>query len=502
MADKFEQDRIAKLEAIRALGVDPYGRRCDDLQPIREVVEAHEDSVEQRARVAGRMLAQRDFGKAAFADLHDWTGKVQVYFKKNVLGDKFELVKLLDLGDLVGVEGAVDRTRAGELTIFVEDVWILSKAIHPPPEKWHGLRDVERRYRERYVDLFANPDTMRKFVARTRIIATVRRYLDERGFLEVETPMMQALPGGAAARPFVTHHNALDLNLYLRISPELFLKRLLVGGMERVYEINRNFRNEGISTRHNPEFTMMEVYQAYADYNAMMDLTEGIFTTCCEAVHGDTKVTFDGEEIDFTPPWSRRTYGDLVKEGAGVDLDDEVGIRAKAEGLGLDPTGHPHVVADRLFEECVQKDLRQPTFVMDYPVALCPLTKRTEHDPGLAARFELFVAGMELANAYTELNDPADQERRFREQVEQEEGEVKCVDLDFVNALRYGMPPAGGLGIGIDRLVMTLTDSPSIREVILFPLLRPADAPRCEPDIPEQKARGHREGDCRCEGEG
>ena len=472
MADKLEQDRRSNLAAIRELGHNPYGQRFDGVQPIAEVAEAFEDGAQMRARVAGRMLAVRNFGKAAFADLHDRTGKIQVYFKKNALGGKFDLFGLLDLGDIIGVEGKVERTRSGELTVFVDDFCVLCKALLPPPEKWHGLRDVEGRYRRRYVDLFANPESMGKFLARTRVIGAARRYLDERGFLEVETPMMQSIPGGAAARPFVTHHNALSMDLFLRVSPELFLKRLLVGGMERVYEINRNFRNEGISARHNPEFTMMEVYQAYADYNVMMDLTEGIFVESCRALRGDTKVLFGEEEIDLTPPWPRRTYADLLQEAAGVDLHDEDAIRAKARELGLDPEGHFHVVADRLFDECAQDSLRQPTFVTDYPKALCPLTRLTEHDPDLAARFELFVAGMELANAYTELNDPADQEERFRAQVEQEEGQELCVDEDFVTALKYGMPPAGGLGIGIDRLVMLLTNSPTIREVILFPLLK------------------------------
>ena len=476
MADRFEQERLAKLQQLREAGVDPYGGRFDGTQSIRQVLGAFEEGKEQRARAAGRMLSQRDFGKAAFADIHDWTGKIQVYFKKNVLNEKFEIFRSLDLGDIVGVEGPVEKTRSGEITIFAEDLRILSKALRPPPEKWHGLRDVEIRYRQRYVDLFANPESLRKFVSRTEIIRAIRRYLDDRGFMEVETPMMQSIPGGAAARPFITHHNKLHMDLYLRVSPELFLKRLLVGGMERVYEVNRNFRNEGISTRHNPEFTMIEIYQAYADYMVMMDLTEGIVTQCCRETHDDSKAPYGEEEIDFTTPWTRKTYGELLLEHAGVDLDDEEGIRAKARELKLDPAGHHHVVADRLFEECAQRELRQPTFVMDYPVALCPLTKRTEHDPRLAARFELFVAGMELANAYTELNDPQDQEERLRAQVEQEEGEIRSVDEDFVEALKYGMPPAGGLGIGIDRLIMLLTDSASIREVILFPLLKQTPA--------------------------
>jgi lysyl-tRNA synthetase class 2 len=371
------------------------------------------------------------------------------------------------------VEGNLAKSKTGEITVFAKSIVILSKALLPPPEKWHGLRDVEIRYRRRYVDLFANPDVMKTFVSRTKIISAIRRYLDDAGFLEVETPMMQTIPGGAAARPFVTHHNTLDLDLYLRVSPELFLKRLLVGGMEKVYEINRNFRNEGISTRHNPEFTMMEIYQAYADYNVMMDLTEGIMCHAAEAAGCGDQVAFGEQRLNFTRPWARCKWNDLLREHAGVGVEDEEGLRRRARELDRDPSGHPAVVADRLFEACVEEHLVQPTFVVDYPVALCPLTKTSREDAHIAERFELYVCGIEIANAYTELNDPLDQEKRFREQVEQAEGEVRRMDEDFVAALKYGMPPAGGLGIGIDRVIMLLTDSPSIRDVILFPLMRP-----------------------------
>ena len=456
------------------MGVDPYGQRFDGTEPIAAITGAYEEG--RTAKIAGRLLALRDFGKATFVDVHDSTGKIQVYVRKDQVGDdSYAVFKLLDLADIVGVKGELGKTRTGETTVFASEFRILTKALVPPPEKWHGLRDVELRYRQRCVDLFANPDVMKTFKARTCIIARVRRYLDERAFLEVETPMMQSLPGGAAARPFVTHHNTLDMDLYLRVSPELFLKRLLVGGMEKVYEINRNFRNEGISTRHNPEFTMIEIYQAYSDYRGMMDLTEEIICCLVNELHGGTELAFGELKLDFSAPWARRKWQDLLKEHAGVEFRDEAGLRRKAEELQRDPSGDPAAVADRVFEACVEDKLVQPTFVMDYPLALCPLTKASSEDPTLASRFELYIAGMEVANAYTELNDPLDQEQRLRDQIEQAEGEIRRVDEDFLRALKHGMPPAGGLGIGIDRLVMLLTNSPSIRDVILFPLMREAD---------------------------
>ena len=471
MEDRYEQERLKKRETLTAMGMDPHGGRLDEVRPIAEVVSDYEEG--RDVRVAGRMLAQRNFGKAAFVDLHDATGKVQVYFRKNELGEEaFALFGQLDLGDLIAVDGKLGKTRTGEITVFASALRILTKALLPPPEKWHGLRDVELRYRRRSVDLFANPEVMKTFRARTRIISRIRRYLDDRGFLEVETPMMQPIPGGAAARPFVTHHNTLDMDLYLRISPELFLKRLLVGGMEKVYEINRNFRNEGISTRHNPEFTMMEVYQAYGDYNSMMDLTEDLISTLVEELHGTTEIPYGDLTLNFARPWARRKWNDLLKEYAGVGLGDEDGLRRKARELERDAAGSPAVVADRLFEACVEDNLVQPTFVMDYPIEICPLTKPCPDNPSLTARFELYAASMEMANAYTELNDPVDQEQRLRSQVEETEGQVRTVDEDFLTAMKYGMPPAGGLGIGIDRLVMLLTNSPSIRDVILFPLMR------------------------------
>ena len=471
MEERLEQERLRKLEALRQKGIDPYGSRFDGVVAIGELTANYQEG--RKARIAGRMLVVRNFGKAAFVDVRDSTGKIQVYIRKDHLGEEgFELFGLLDLGDLVGVDGTLAKTRTGEITLFAEKLCILSKALLPPPEKWHGLQNVEIRYRQRYVDLFANPEVMQTFKKRARIISAIRRYLDARGFLEVETPMMQAIPGGAAARPFITHHNTLDMDLYMRVSPELFLKRLLVGGMERVYEINRNFRNEGISTRHNPEFTMMEVYQAYGDLAEMMDLTEGIFATCLEEIQAGAEAQFGEHKLNFSRPWARRKWNDLVKEHAGVGLEDEAGLRRRAGELGRDATGDLAAVADRLFETCVEKQLIQPTFVVDYPIALCPLTKTSAADPRFAERFELYISSMECANAYTELNDPLDQQQRFEKQVEQEPGQVRTVDEDFIHALKIGMPPAGGLGIGIDRLVMILTNSTCIRDVILFPLMR------------------------------
>jgi lysyl-tRNA synthetase class 2 len=469
--ERLEQERLRKLEALRRKGIDPYGSRFDGVVAIGDLTANYQEG--RQSRIAGRMLVVRNFGKAAFADVRDSTGKIQVYFRKDHLGEEgFELFGLLDLGDLIGVDGALAKTRTGEITLFAEKLRILSKALLPPPEKWHGLQNVEIRYRQRYVDLFANPEVMQTFKKRARIVAALRRYLDARGFLEVETPMMQAIPGGAAARPFITHHNTLDMDLYLRVSPELFLKRLLVGGMERVYEINRNFRNEGISTRHNPEFTMMEVYQAYGDLAVMMDLTEGLFAACLEEIQAGPEAPFGEPQLNFSRPWARRKWNDLLKEYAGVGLEDEEGLRRRAKELGREATGELAAVADRLFETCVERQLVQPTFVVDYPVALCPLTKTSAADPRFAERFELYVSGMECANAYTELNDPLDQQQRFEKQIEQEPGQVRKVDEDFVRALKFGMPPAGGLGIGIDRLVMILTNSTCIRDVILFPLMR------------------------------
>jgi lysyl-tRNA synthetase class 2 len=475
----LEQQRRQRLEQIRALGVDPYGARFDDVEPAQAVKDRFvDDDDTQRARCAGRIVLLRDIGKLIFLTLRDRGGTIQVGLSKKQLGEQWALAKLLELGDLIGVEGSVGRTRTGEITIWGEEgkLFFLSKCLSQPPEKFHGLADVDQRYRQRYVDLWANPEVMERFRRRSAIIATIRSMLHDREFVEVETPMMQAIAGGAAAKPFVTHHNSLDLDLYLRIAPELFLKRLLVGGMERVFEINRNFRNEGLSRQHNPEFTMIEIYQAYADYHSMMDLTEEMICVCAEQHGPGMELAFGELNINLKRPWRRATYAELLQEYGGCAIDDLDALRAKARSLGIDEKGMDDlVVINEVFEATVEDHLIDPTFVMDYPATLCPLTRRKQGQPDIAERFELFVAGMELANAYTELNDPAVQEENFRIQLKGQEDTMATMDTDFVAALKYAMPPAGGLGIGIDRLVMVLTGATSIRDVILFPLLKPKD---------------------------
>jgi len=430
-----------------------------------------------RVRVAGRIMLRRGQGKVYFLQLRDWTGQIQIFIGKKQVGDDgWALAKELDLGDLLGVDGDLGRTKTGEITVFADGLTFLGKSLLPPPEKWHGLTDVEQRSRQRYVDLFSNPESMQAFLGRTRIVAAFRRVLADRGFVEVEGPTMQAIAGGAAARPFVTHHNALDIDLYLRIALELHLKRLLVGGMERVFELGRVFRNEGISRKHNPEFTMLEAYQAYSDYRGMMDLTEALICGAIDALDGNYQRPWGEAVVDFTPPWPRRTYAELFREHVGIDPADEAAVRARAGSLGRDPTGKDRdVVVSEVFEEVVEDKLVGPVFVVDYPAAICPLTKRKPDDPAIAERFELYVHGMELANAYTELNDPLLQESLFRTQLagQRAEDSMATMDNDFVRALKHAMPPAGGLGVGIDRLCMLLLNKASIRDVILFPLLRP-----------------------------
>jgi lysyl-tRNA synthetase class 2 len=472
-----EDFRLDKLKALRELGVDPYGGRFAGAMPAAEILDRYEELEGNAVRAAGRIATLRGMGKAVFAHLRDRTGRIQVFFQLNRMGEeKFAVPKLLEPGDLVGVSGELTTTRTGEKTIFVDEVTVLAKALLSPPEKWHGLRDLELRCRRRYVDLATNDEVLAGFLLRGEIVRATRAYLQERGFVEVETPMMQVVAGGAAARPFLTHHNALDIDLYLRIAPELYLKRLLVGGMERVFEINRNFRNEGISNQHNPEFTMLEVYQAYGDYESMMELAEGLITHLAGDLSGSLVLPFDEHEIDFTPPWPRRAFWDLLREHTGLERGDEDAIRAMArqQGTAGADSEHPDYLAYRAFEKSVEEKLVQPTFVIDYPKSISPLAKAKASDPEVAERFELFVAGMELAPAYTELNDPQEQERRFLEQVGDEE-EQERLDADFLRALAYGMPPAGGMGLGIDRLVMTLTNRTSIRDVILFPLMRPEE---------------------------
>ncbi|MFH1719109.1 MAG: lysine--tRNA ligase [Planctomycetota bacterium] len=480
---KFERQRQEKLSRIKELGVEPYGDRYEQTEPAEDVKQRfRDDDPQQRARCAGRIALLRDIGKLIFITLRDRSGIIQVGLSKKLLGESWQLIKLLELGDIIGASGQLGRTKTGEITIWAEELVLLSKCLLTPPEKFHGLADVDQRYRQRYVDLWANPEVMERFKKRSAIVGTIRDFLKSRGFLEVETPMMQAIAGGAAAKPFITHHNSLDMDLFLRISPELFLKRLLVGGMERVFEVNRNFRNEGLSRQHNPEFTMLEVYEAYADYNVMMDLTEEVVSLCVEEHCDGMQLQFGEFTIDFTRPWRRAKYAQLLKEYAGCDIDDIKAVRAKARELELDEADMDDaVVVNEVFETTVEHNLVAPTFVIDYPAALCPLAKRKKDDPKYAARFELFVARMELANAYTELNDPAEQYENFLTQLRGQEESLTNMDSDYITALKYGMPPAGGLGIGIDRLVMVLTGAASIRDVVLFPLLRPAKSSEPSP---------------------
>jgi len=473
---KFERQRQEKLSRIKELGIEPYGNRYQGAEPAEDVKSGFkDDDTTQKANCAGRIVLLRDIGKLIFMTLRDRSGTIQVGLSKKLLAEQWELVKLFELGDIIGATGQLGKTKTGEITIWVDKVVLLSKCLLPTPEKFHGLADIDQRYRQRYVDLWANPEVMERFKTRSAIVTTIRDFLVSRGFLEVETPMMQTIAGGAAAKPFITHHNSLDMDLFLRISPELFLKRLLVGGMEKVFEINRNFRNEGLSRQHNPEFTMIEVYQAYADYNVMMDLTEEVVSLCLEKHGSGKQIQFGEFTIDFARPWRRAKYADLLKEYGGCDIDDIEAVRAKARQLELDEADMDDVVVvNEVFETTVENNLVNPTFVIDYPAQLCPLTKRKKDDPKYAERFELFIGRMELANAYTELNDPAVQEENFHIQLRGQEDTMATMDSDFIAALKYGMPPAGGLGIGIDRLIMVLTGAESIRDVVLFPLLRPA----------------------------
>jgi lysyl-tRNA synthetase class 2 len=483
IGDPLEIARQAKLHQIKALDIDPWGQRFDGHRAMGEVRasappnEPGNDQPGPTVRVAGRIGLRRGQGKVVFLELRDWSGHIQIFIGQKQIGELgWKLAELLDLGDLIGVDGRLGYTRTGELTVFAERLTFLTKSLLPPPEKWHGLTDLEQRYRQRYVDLFSNPESMAVFLGRSRLIASFRKTMAEQGFVEVETPTMQSIAGGAAARPFVTHHNTLDIDLFLRIAPELYLKRLLVGGMERVFEIGRVYRNEGLSPRHNPEFTMFEAYQAYGDYNAMMDLTESLICGAIEVLGGGFVRPWGETTVDFTPPWPRRTYAELLAEHAGIDPNDPGAVKARAEAAGVATAGKdPDVVMSELFEALVEDRLNGPIFVIDYPAAICPLTKRKASNPAVAERFELYIHGIELANAYTELNDPRLQEELFRKQLVglREEESMAKMDDDFVRALKYAMPPAGGLGIGIDRLCMILLNRSSIRDVILFPLMRP-----------------------------
>ncbi|MCL5959753.1 MAG: lysine--tRNA ligase [Chloroflexi bacterium] len=478
----LQQQRILKLERLREQGIDPYPPRAFRTNTAAEASENFDELQGEAITLVGRLMTIRVMGKSSFAHIMDSTGTIQLYFRINILGEeKYDLFRhSLDLGDFIQATGALFRTKTGEITLEVRSFTILTKSLHPLPEKWHGLTDIEKRYRQRYVDLIVNKDVRDVFVTRTRITSAMRQFLDERGFLEVETPVLQPIYGGAAARPFITHHHALDRDLFLRISDELYLKRLLVGGFERVYEISKDFRNEGIDAEHNPEFTQMEAYQAYADYNDMMNLTEAMVGFIALQVRGTTEITFNDQSIDLKPPWRRLPLRQAVLEHAGIDYDeyaDQASLYAKVREMGreVSPTLTWGKLVDELLSTYVEPNLIQPTFIMDYPVELSPLAKRKPDNPDVAERFEPFIGGLELGNAFTELNDPLDQLERFKDQARQRaagDEEAQPLDVDFVHALMYGMPPTGGLGIGIDRLTMLLTNQTTIREVILFPQMR------------------------------
>lgn len=476
--------RLAKLEKLRNLGIDPYPSRYNRTHSINEARELLLQKGEgEEVSVAGRIVALRRMGKASFLDLRDGSGKIQVYFRQDELGpERYELLKTLDLGDFLGVRGRLFRTKTGEITIQASEFTILSKSLRPLPEKWHGLTDVEKRYRQRYLDLLSNPEVRKIFLVRSRLINSLRYFLNQRGFVEVETPVLQPVAAGALARPFVTYHHTLEDTLYLRIALELYLKRLIIGGLDKVYEIGRVFRNEGLSTKHNPEFTLLESYEAYADYEHVMRMTEEMVFSAAREVLGDSQIEFGGHKIDLSPPWRRVTLRQAILDACGIDFEkfpDEDSLRREMEARGVDTQGIKGrgKLIDKLLSNFVEPKLIQPTFVLDYPVELSPLAKRKPGAEHLVERFEAFIGGMEIANAFTELNDPQDQRRRFEEQEALRrvlgDEEVERIDEDFLIALEHGMPPTGGLGIGIDRLTMLFTDQQSIREVILFPLLAP-----------------------------
>jgi len=485
---ELTQQRIRKLEALKKEGIDPFPnnfRVTHTSLDLQETFGSKSDeelkTVEGRFCLAGRIVAIRDFGKASFIHIQDRMGRIQAYIQKNAVGDQaFQFFKTFDIGDFIGLEGKVFRTKTGELTIQVETFRLLVKSLRPLPEKWHGLTDIEARYRQRYLDLMANPKVKEIFLTRIRAIQRIRDFFTQRGFVEVETPMLHPIPGGATAKPFKTFHNALDMELYMRVAPELFLKRLVIGGFERIFEINRCFRNEGISTQHNPEFTMLEFYQSYATYQDMMETTEELLSSMVIEIHGKPSLTYQGREIDFTPPWRRIRFKEAVLEYGKFDpaiLKEPSRAVEVAKGLGLElkkGTSHGRVLAD-LFKEVVERHLLHPTFVTHYPTEVSPLSRRNGDDPTVVDRFELFIAGREIANGFSELNDPLDQRERFVQQLKERGDEADFylrLDEDFLRALEFGMPPTAGEGIGIDRWVMLLTDSPSIREVIFFPLLR------------------------------
>lgn len=479
--------RQQKLQELVSSGENPFKSSFQRTHLISAIVEKHQDiqpgeTTGERVTIAGRLMAKREHGKASFMVIKDGSASLQLYLTIDKLGEsEYQRFLQFDIGDFIGVSGFVFRTRRGELSAEVEEYELLTKSLRPLPEKWHGLTDVETRFRQRYLDLMMNPEVKETFEVRSRVIKAIRELLDGEGFLEVETPMLQSIPGGATARPFITHHQALDIDLYLRIAPELYLKRLIIGGMERVYEINRNFRNEGMSIKHNPEFTMLELYQAYADYHDMMDLTERVIKHVLQSVRGSSILNYQGKEYDFSVGWKRLTLLEAIKQFAGLDVSFKLDMGelkkiAGSRGIQVEKHWGKGKLIFELFEKLVEPEIVQPTFVLDYPLEISPLARKHPQDPELTERFELIVGGREIANAFSELTDPIDQRQRFEAQVaamEAGDEEAQRLDEDFLRALEYGMPPTGGLGIGIDRLVMLLTDAYSIREVLLFPQMRP-----------------------------
>lgn len=483
--------RRQKMSEIRESGLDPFGARFERTHLSEQIIDKFEgltkeelEEAQPEVAIAGRIMTKRGKGKAGFAHIQDLGGQIQLYIRKDAIGDDaYHLFDTADLGDIVGAKGKVFRTNAGELSIKVEEFTFLTKALRPLPDKYHGLKDIEQRYRQRYLDLIMTDGSKQTFITRSKIIRSIRNYLDGLGYLEVETPMMHAIAGGAAARPFITHHNALDMELYMRIAIELHLKRLIVGGLEKVYEIGRVFRNEGVSTRHNPEFTMLELYEAYADYRDIMELTENLVAHVAKEVLGTTKVIYGEDEIDLSSGWERLHMADAVKKFTGADFwkqmtKEEAQALAKEHGVEIKDTMEVGHILNEFFEQKVEENLVQPTFIFGHPVEISPLAKKNEEDPRFTDRFELFIVRREHANAFTELNDPIDQRERFEAQLKEKEAgndEAHEMDDDFIEALEYGMPPTGGLGIGIDRLVMLLTNAPSIRDILLFPQMRKRD---------------------------
>lgn len=476
--------RLQKLGKLREKGVNPFGERFNRTHLLQEITDRFEELENQTVTIAGRLISKRDQGKACFANIIDQSGNIQLYAKIDVLGEEqYHDLLDLDLGDIIGLNGKVFKTHRGQISVQIESYKLLAKALRQLPEKWHGLKDTDLRYRQRYLDLISNPEVMTTFLKRSKIVSTIRRILDGENFTEVETPVLSVIAGGGHARPFLTHHNTLDLDLTMRIALELYHKRLIVGGFDRVYEIGHCFRNEGMDTRHNPEFTMLELYQSYADYHVMMEITEKIFCETAKAVCGSLQISYQGTPIDLTPPWPRLSIIEAIKKYTGIDWlqihsDEEAVAAAVKLGVKIPPKSTKGMVLDEICSEFVEPKLVQPTFLIDYPIEISPLAKKMADNPELTYRFELFIYGREMANAFSELNDPVDQRERFMDQAKEKakgDEEAMVWDEDFLAALEHGMPPTGGMGMGIDRLVMLLTDSPSIRDVILFPLMKPMD---------------------------